>query len=336
MSVKVSVILPVYNVSEYLRQCMDSIVGQTLKDIEIICVDDGSTDDSLEILKEYEDTFDLTMTLWSIDDFGGWKEAQETHFSDGGVFDQIYEGQTAEDIDSDDFFEPDMLEKAYEKGKSSNAQVVVFRSDQYREDLNEFVQVKWTLREKQIPPYRPMNCRSFTGNIFKVFVGWAWDKLFERKFVEENHLKFQQIRTSNDMLFVFSALAFAQRMEIVDLVLAHQRRNNPNSLSNTREKSWDCFHTALNALKDALTAHGNFWEFEQDYINYALHFSLWHLDTITGAKKEVLFNKLKNEWFAEFGIDSLPAERFYDKKEYAKYLKIKSNEFNAYYEEQTL
>ena len=64
-----------------------------------------------------------------------------------------------------------------------------------------------------------------------------------------------------------------------------------------------------------------------------LHFSLWHLDTITGAKKEVLFNKLKNEWFAEFGIDSLPAERFYDKKEYAKYLKIKSNEFNAYYEE---
>ena len=65
-----------------------------------------------------------------------------------------------------------------------------------------------------------MNCRSFTGNIFKVFVGWAWDKLFERKFVEENHLKFQQIRTSNDMLFVFSALAFAQRMEIVDLVLA--------------------------------------------------------------------------------------------------------------------
>ena len=53
MSVKVSVILPVYNVSEYLRQCMDSIVGQTLKDIEIICVDDGSTDDSEQIINKY-------------------------------------------------------------------------------------------------------------------------------------------------------------------------------------------------------------------------------------------------------------------------------------------
>ena len=54
MGTKVSVILPVYNVSDYLRQCMDSIVGQTLKDIEIICVDDGSPDDSLAILKDYQ------------------------------------------------------------------------------------------------------------------------------------------------------------------------------------------------------------------------------------------------------------------------------------------
>ena len=226
-----------------------------------------------------------------------------------------------------------MLEKAYEKAKGSNAQIVVFRSDQYREDLKEFVKVKWTLHEKQLPPYRPMNFRSFTGNVFRVFVGWAWDKLFERKFVEEKHLKFQELRTSNDMLFVFSAIAFAKRIEIEDVILAHQRRNNPKSLSNTREKSWECFRMALNALKDALTAHGNFWEFEQDYINYALHFSLWNLDTITGPNKERLYNKLKNEWFAEFGIDSLPAERFYDKKEYAKYLKIKSGDFNAYCEQ---
>ena len=154
------------------------------------------------------------------------------------------------------------------------------------------------------------------------------------KFVEEKHLKFQELRTSNDMLFVFfSKLRLQKEFEIEDVILAHQRRNNPKSLSNTREKSWECFRMALNALKDALTAHGNFWEFEQDYINYALHFSLWNLDTITGPNKERLYNKLKNEWFAEFGIDSLPAERFYDKKEYAKYLKIKSGDFNAYCEQ---
>ena len=54
MQPKISVIIPVYNVEKYLRECLDSIVNQTFKDIEIICVDDGSTDKSLEILREYE------------------------------------------------------------------------------------------------------------------------------------------------------------------------------------------------------------------------------------------------------------------------------------------
>lgn len=51
---KVSVILPVYNVEQYLEQCLDSIIGQTLRDIEIICIDDGSSDNSLNILKSYQ------------------------------------------------------------------------------------------------------------------------------------------------------------------------------------------------------------------------------------------------------------------------------------------
>ena len=54
MEVKISVIIPVYNVEKYLRECLDSVVNQTFKDIEIICVDDGSTDKSLEILQEYK------------------------------------------------------------------------------------------------------------------------------------------------------------------------------------------------------------------------------------------------------------------------------------------
>lgn len=321
MGTKVSVILPVYNVSDYLRQCMDSIVGQTLKDIEIICVDDGSTDDSLAILKEYEAKDQRVKVIQQANAGAGAARNK-------GL--EIATGEYLSFLDSDDFFEPDMLEKAWSKAHETRAQVVVFRSDQYREDLQEFVQVRWTLYEKELPPYRPMYFRNFTGNIFKVFVGWAWDKLFSREYVEENHFRFQQLRTSNDMLFVFSAIAFATNIEIVDEVLAHQRRNNPKSLSNTREKSWQCFHEALVALKAALEAHGNFWEYEQDYINYALHFSLWHLETITGPKKEVLFNKLKEEWFEEFGIKSLSEECFYNKTEYGKYKVIMDKTFEEY------
>ncbi len=313
MNPKVSVIMPVYNVAAYLKQCMNSVVNQTLRDIEIICVDDGSTDGSLDILRAYAQQDNRVRVL------------QQENAGAGAARNRgmlVATGDYLSILDADDFFEPEMLEKAYNKATENDAQIVVFRSDQYRMDLDTLVSVSWTLREKELPPYRPMDRYTFTGNVFKVFVGWSWDKLFERKFVEQNALRFQEIRTSNDMLFVFTAICVAQRIEIVDEVLAHQRRNNPESLSNTREKSWDNFYRALTALKQALIERGIFWEVEQDYINYALHFSLWHFNTITGEKKQLLHDKLKNEWFDEFGIADKEECYFYNKKEYRNYLDI--------------
>ena len=99
----------------------------------------------------------------------------------------------------------------------------------------------------------------------------------------------------------------------------------------TREKSWQCFYNALTALKDNLVKFGLYKELEQDYINYGLHFSLWNLDTLTGAKKEVLFDKLKKEWFAALGIANKPKEYFYNKKEFAKFEKIMNQSFQEVY-----
>lgn len=318
---KVSVIMAVYNVEMYLRQCMESVVNQTLQDIEIICVDDGSTDKSLSVLKEYESR-DQRVRVYTQENNGAGAARNL------GL--KYAAGEYLSFLDSDDFFELDMLEKAYERITASQAQIVVFRSDQYREDLKEFLQVSWTLRKNELPPYRPINYRNMNGNVFKVFVGWAWDKLFEKKYIDELGIRFQEQRTSNDMLFVFSAVAFAERIEILDEVLAHQRRNNPNSLSNTREKSWDCFYNALTALRVALENHGNFWEYEQDYINYALHFSLWNLDTITGDKKGILYEKLKKDWFRELGVKGKKEKYFYNKGEYQKYQRIMKNTLEEY------
>jgi glycosyltransferase involved in cell wall biosynthesis len=320
---KVSVILPVYNVAEYLRQCMDSIVNQTLNEIEIICVDDGSTDSSLDILKEYADHDSRIKIICQ-------KNAGAGAARNNGL--SIATGKYLSFLDSDDFFELDMLEKAYTKIAENNADMVVFKSDQYREDLNTIVNVKWTLKSEYIPPYRPINFRTFTGNVFKVFVGWAWDKLFSKDFVDKYNLRFQEQRTSNDMLFVFSAVVLAEKIEIVDDVLAHQRRNNPSSLSNTREKSWQCFYEALKALRSALQDYNLYWILEQDYINYALHFSLWNVETLNGPKKEILYNILKDEWFSELGVDGHDDSYFYNKTEYKKYLKIQECSFEEYFD----
>lgn len=323
MNHKVSVILPVYNGEKYLKQCLDSICSQTLKEIEILCVDDGSTDHTAEILADYAKKDERIRVIHQAN--AGAGAARNNGLRQAS-------GEYLSFLDADDFFEPDMLERAYAKAKEEDAQIVVFASDQYREDLDDYREVKWTLRKEALPPYRPMNHRTFTENVFKVFVGWAWDKLFRREFVLEHDLKFQEQRTSNDLLFVFSAIVLAERIEIEEKVLAHQRRDNPASLSNTREQSWECFYHALLALRQNLVKFGLFQELEQDFVNYALHFSLWNLETLQGEKKELLYKKLKYNWFDELGISGHQESWFYNKKEYRKYRGVQKCGFRKYME----
>lgn len=311
--VKVSVIIPVYNVEPYLKQCMDSVVGQTLKDIEIICVDDGSTDDSLNILKEYAAEDSRVQIIQQ-------QNAGAGAARNNGM--RHATGKYLSFLDSDDFFEPRMLERAYDLAEKDQADFVAYKSDQYHTEKNQFVPVNWVVRENEIPPYHPFNHRQMTGNVFKVFVGWAWDKLFLREFVDKYNLTFQEQRTSNDMLFVFSAVALAKKISVVPAVLAHQRRDAKDSLSKTRENSWDCFYHALTALRDKLKEEGLYEELEKDYINYALHFSLWNYNTLSEPTKSMLKDKLTKEWFKELGIEGKPKEYFYIKQEFEQYQQI--------------
>lgn len=311
--IKVSVILPVYNVKKYLHQCMDSILGQTLKEIEIICVDDGSTDGSTEILKEYEKK-DSRVRAFYRENRGagaarnyGMAQAKGKYFSF---------------LDSDDFFEPDMLELAYEKAEEYETDIVLFRADEYLTEEKHFQETPWTLLMPELPHYEPFNRRHMTENIFKVVVGWAWDKLFSREFVEKHHLTFQEQRTSNDLLFVFSAIVLAEKMGVVDKVLVHQRCEVRDSLSSTREKSWDCFYKALTALRSRIREEGLWWELEKDFINYALHFSLWNLNTLAEPTHTMLRDKLVNEWFDDFEITGKSREYFYNKREFDQYKEI--------------
>ena len=164
----------VYNNEKYLKQCLNSIIHQTLKNIEIICVDDGSDDRSPEILKSFA-ARDSRIKLLHQENAGagaarnlGLKHAIGTYLSF---------------LDSDDFFEPDMLELAVEKIESDNADFAVFRCDQYLNDTNQYKSADYAFKKHTLPPYTPFCFREITDNIFKTFVGWAWDKLYRREFV---------------------------------------------------------------------------------------------------------------------------------------------------------
>ena len=121
-SIDVSVILPAWNVSPYLRQCLDSIVSQTLTNIEIICVDDGSTDGTLDILREYAEKDSRILVIHQENQGAGAARNNAMRYA---------KGKYLSFLDSDDFFEPDMLEKSWEAAERNNADIVVFGCDFY-------------------------------------------------------------------------------------------------------------------------------------------------------------------------------------------------------------
>ncbi len=319
----VSVIIPVYNAHDHLRQCLDSVTGQTLKEIEIICVDDGSTDDTQDILAEYAGK-DARVKVLRQENRGAGA-ARNTGLA-------ASKGRYLSFLDADDFFEKTMLEKMARKLRDEKADFVVCRSDSYRMDTGKFHPAKYTVKAEILPPrdYGAFSWRNMAGNHFRAFVGWAWDKLYDGHFVRKNGFLFQEQRTTNDMLFVFSALVKARRISVVDEVLAHQRKNNQNSLSNTRSQSWHCFYEALKALREYLRKEGLYEELEQDFINYALHFSLWNLNTLAGETKEKLYDKLQTEWLSELGIAGRPSEYFYDQAQYQESIEILTRSFEEF------
>ena len=312
-NIKVSVILPVYKTEPYLRQCLDSIIQQTLREIEIICINDSSPDNSLSILEEYAAKDHRIKVITQPN--GGAGSARNNGMRHA-------RGKYLSILDSDDFFEPTMLEEAYTKAENLSADFVIYRSDQYFTETNEFKPIRWSLRIKQLPPYEPFSHRQFTMNVFRVFQGWAWDKLYLRSFIEEHKLQFQEQRTSNDMYFGFSATALAKKIGVIDKILVHYRIDAADSLSKTREKSWQCFYQALCGIRTKLIQDGIFPEFEKDFINYSLHFSFWNLDTLAEPTQTILKNKLVQEWFDDLGIKGKPASYFQEPEEYERYSKM--------------
>ncbi len=314
----ISVIMPVYNAGKYLRQCLDSVLNQSFKNIELICIDDGSSDDSMDILKEYSKKDNRLIILSQPNKGAG--AARNYGIS-------VAKGRYYSFLDSDDFFHPDMLKTAFATAEKYSAQITVFESEKFYTKTGRYAP-NYALRYHLMPDKPVFSRQEIEKDIFRAFIGWAWDKLFLADFIKQNGLLFQQQRTTNDMFFVFAAIAKAERISVIKKVLVYYRRDE-GSLSVTREKSWHCFYDALTALKTQLTRWGLYTRYRQDYINYCLHFSLWNLRTLKQPTHSLLYNKLRAEWFAAMGVTSHSKTYFYNPAEYHQMQTITCCEYGA-------
>ena len=190
---KVSVIVPVYNVEEYIGRCLDSLVNQTLKDIEIIVVNDGSPDNSEKIIQKYEKKY--SNIRYVVKENGGLSDARNFGL-------KYASGEYIAFVDSDDYVLLDMYEKMYQKAKENDYDMVVC-------DLN------------YVYPDRIMkvDCgiKKDTEDIAKVYINnypAAWNKIF-KKSLFDNDIKFKKGVWFEDVEFIYRMLAYVRSIGVI-------------------------------------------------------------------------------------------------------------------------
>lgn len=319
---KISVIIPVYNASAHLRECLDSVLAQTLRDIEVICIDDGSSDGSLELLREYGDK-DSRITVLSQPNAGagaarnfGIDHARGTFFSF---------------LDADDFFEPKMLEVVSDRCETANADIAVFRARYYDGDTGIRVPVDGMVRKEMVPRGVPFSVHDYPEYILTFTPAAPWNKLYRAAFVIENGLRFQKLRRANDLYFTKLAMVKARRIICIDEAFVNYRVGHTTGLQATNHETPLEFYQALAALKKELLNTGLFAEVERSFVNTALLNCIYNLRSLrTPEAFRTLYERLRNEYFSALGIEGKTADYFYYKNHYLQYVKIMSSSPDAY------
>ena len=205
---KVSIIIPVYNVEKYLSPCLDSLISQTLDEIEIVAVNDGSTDGSLQILEAYQQRYPQKVFVYSTENHG------VSHARNYGFFKS--RGEYVWFVDSDDYVEPDACRLLYEKATTDHNDLVLFRyynvdeaTGQRKEYINSCYNQNFTVAQKpyELPAVSP----------------YPWIKFIHRNLFEGLH--FPEGIRFEDLPVAYLLAAKARSIGYIDECFYNYRKN---------------------------------------------------------------------------------------------------------------
>ena len=310
---KVSVIIPIYNAEKYLRECLDSVVNQTLIDIEIICVNDGSTDSSLRILEEYASVDDRIKLISQVNRGQGIAR---------NVGIDVSNGRYIFFVDSDDIINVKTLEMLFNKSEQFNLDICVCKNEEINTITNKRKIKKSAINKKYLPNKKVFSNIDIKNNIFQLFLGWPWDKIYKSSLIKDNNIKFPNLKNSEDTYFVYKALIKSDKISVENKVLITHRVNNVNSVSMNRNSHLDAYITSLDLLRKDLIDEDTFKIFKRSYISYFIEFSLWHLTTISFDKREILYLRIK-DYLNSLELDISDDKLFIDKYIYQLFLEFK-------------
>lgn len=292
---KVSIIVPTYNVEQYLPECMESIVGQTLKDLEIICVNDGSTDSSLDILQKYAAADDRIIIIDKKNE--GYGRAM----NDG--LDRAT-GEYVGIVEPDDYVDLHMYEDLYRIAKEKDLDIV--KADFYRFVRNKKGETLKTYDalSKDGTGYNEVIDPKKNDGIFRYVLN-TWSGIYRRDFIEKYHIRHNTTPGASfqDNGFWFQTFCLADRIYFINKPYYMNRRDNPNSSVKSREKVYcmneeyrfiheflDCYPV----LKERFIFVYSMWRFRNYFWTYSRidrKFRREYLERMSTELNEAVRNK---------------------------------------------
>ncbi len=219
---KVSIIVPVYNVQDYLRECMDSILAQTLYDIEVICVNDGSTDHSAEVLESYVQQ-DSRVKVLNKENTGYGASMNQGLKAASGEYIGV--------VEPDDFVKPEMYEELYQKAHE-------FQLDWVKGNFQVFKGSKEARRNVPVKVYLPkeskiyhivLNPTDYPDLI--LYDDFYWKGIYQREFLLQNCIWFHETPGAayQDNGFKYQTFCMAKRVMYIEKAYYWYRRDNPSA-----------------------------------------------------------------------------------------------------------
>lgn len=299
---KVSVIIPVYNVEKYLRQCLDSVVNQTLQDIEIICIDDCSTDNSLTILKEYAQKDTRIKIIEQ-------KENQGQGIARNIAID-ITQGEYIMFLDPDDWLELNACELAYNKIYEFSTDICFFDYYNFNNSTKkEKIIHQTSIFEKSKNPNK-FSLKDINTPYMKA--SWSCIQIYNAKFIKNNKIQFSNTRSCEDVPFTFKAMILADYVSILDKALYHYRKYYKGiKLSTDRVNIWNEVLYNKKSVIDFILDSGKSDDYLSNYLIYVINttFNRYkpYLKVIKNKEaREKMFQEFRN--FAIFINDNFDIE----------------------------
>ena len=261
---KISVILPVYNVEEYLAECLDSIINQTLKEIEIICVNDGSTDNSLVILKEYASK-DKRIKIIDISNRGcGYSRKIALREAKGEYI--LF-------CDSDDKYSyNEAFFELYDKIKKANTDLLIF--DYY------LVTYKEEYKKYPVPEQEIFDYKDFINFYFVPVAPWM--KLYKKSFLDKYqdwYLSEENV-TSGDTPLHYQVIIRAENISYLDKPLyTHYKRNNSLQRKQITEKTLRDYCKHVQAINKLIKEECTVEKIKKDIIRFFFISFSWRLES---------------------------------------------------------